>query len=165
MDRSEYAKQLKSITVKKKKILQYIVLPIVLIIGAIAIYFYKEYNRTHKDVSDLNADYAVTATNLLNEFESNEQSSNKKYWDKVIEVEGIAKDLVKDAKGFYTIVLGDPETMSAVRCSIDSAHNNEANSITKGKNIKIKGICSGFNSDELLGSDVVLVRSVVQSTN
>ena len=140
-------------------------LPILLIISIAAIYIYKEYNRTHKDTSKLKPDYSVTASNLINEFESDEQSSNKKYWDKVIEVEGVTKELVKDEKGFYTVILGDPATMSSIRCSIDSSHNKEITSIITGKKIKLKGICSGFNADELLGSDVILVRSVVGSKN
>lgn len=150
---------------KRKNILRYIVLPILLIISIAAIYIYKEYNRTHKDTSKLKPDYSVTASNLINEFESDEQSSNKKYWDKVIEVEGVTKELVKDEKGFYTVILGDPATMSSIRCSIDSSHNKEITSIITGKKIKLKGICSGFNADELLGSDVILVRSVVGSKN
>lgn len=150
---------------KRKNILKYIVLPILLIIAAGALYIYKEYNRTQKDTSKLKPDYSVTASNLINEFESDEQTSNKKYWDKVIEVEGITKELVKDDKGFYTIVLGDSSIMSSVRCSIDSTHNIEIASIITGKKIKLKGICSGFNADELLGSDVILVRSVLGSKN
>lgn len=150
---------------KRKNILKYIVLPILLIIAAGALYIYKEYNRTQKDTSKLKPDYSVTASNLINEFESDEQSSNKKYWDKVIEVEGVTKELVKDEKGFYTVILGDPATMSSIRCSIDSSHNKEITSIITGKKIKLKGICSGFNADELLGSDVILVRSVVGSKN
>jgi hypothetical protein len=27
--------------------------------------------------------------------------------------------------------------------------------------VAVKGICSGFNGDEILGSDVILVRSVI----
>lgn len=138
-------------------------LPLLLIISIAGIYIYKEYNRTHKDTSKLKPDYSVTVANLITEFESDEQTSNKKYWDKVIEVEGITKELVKDEKGFYTVILGDPATMSSVRCSIDSTHNTEITSIIAGKKVKLKGICSGFNADELLGSDVILVRSVVGS--
>lgn len=148
---------------KKKKIIRYIVLPLLLILAAAAIYIYREYNRTHKDTAKLKADYTVTATGLLKEFEDNEQLSNKKYWDKVLRVEGTIKDLIKDDKGFYSIVLGDTGSMSSVRCSVDSNHSTEAVSLKRGSMIAMKGICTGFNADELLGSDVILVRSVVDS--
>ena len=148
---------------KRKKIIRYIVLPLLVVIAAVAFYIYKEYNRSHKDTAKLKPDYSVAAADLVKEFETNEQASNKKYWDKVIKVEGMVKDLTKDDRGFYSIVLGDTLVMSSVRCSIDSLHSNEAALVKKGSVIAVKGICSGFNADELLGSDVILVRSVVDS--
>lgn len=146
---------------KKKKIIRYVVLPLLLVITAAAVYIYREYNRTHKDTARLKPDFTVAAPALLQEFESDEQSSNRKYWDKVISVSGTIRDLLKDEKGFYSIVLGDSSSMSSVRCSVDSNHSGEAARLKKGEGVTVKGICSGYNADELLGSDVILVRSVV----
>jgi len=148
---------------KRKKIIRYIVLPL-LVIGAVAaIYIYKEYNRKHKDTARVKADYSLTTTELLNEFAANEKASGEKYMDKVLRVEGAVKDIIKDEKGFYTIALGDTASMSSVRCSIDSTHTNEVISLKKGAILAVKGICTGYTADELLGADVVLVRSVVDS--
>lgn len=146
---------------KRKKFIRYIVLPLVLVLGGAALYIYNEYNRTHKDTAKLKPDFIVTATDLIKEFETNEQSSNTKYWDKVLRVEGMIKDLAQDEKGFYSIILGDTASMSSVRCSVDSSHNAEAMVLRKGSQVTVKGICTGFNADALLGSDVILVRSVV----
>jgi hypothetical protein len=46
---------------------------------------------------------------------------------------------------------------------MDSIHNKEAADVKRGIHIAMKGICTGFNADELLGSDVILVRCVVHS--
>jgi hypothetical protein len=46
---------------------------------------------------------------------------------------------------------------------MDSVHNNEAAILQKGTHATMKGICTGFNKDELLGSDVILIRCVVDS--
>ena len=148
---------------KRKKIIRYVLLALLLVIAAIALYIYREYNRTHEDTARLKADYSLAATDLIKEFETNEQASNKKYWDKVIRVEGTVKEVAKDDKGFYSLALGDTSSLSAVRCSIDSVHSNEAAAVKKGNFIAIKGICSGFNADEMLGSDVILVRSMVDT--
>lgn len=148
---------------KRKKIIRYVVLPLLLVAGGVALYIYKEYNRTHKDTTKLKADYAVTATGLIKEFETSEQSSNTKYWDKVLRVEGMIKDLARDEKGFYSIILGDTASMSSVRCSVDSNHSEEAAALREGNQVIVKGICTGFNADEMLGSDVILVRSVVET--
>ena len=69
-------------------------------------------------------------------------------------------EIIKDEKGFYTVVIGNPSTQSSVRCSIDSIYAVKINDLKTGNKVIIKGICSGYNSDELLGSDVMLVRSV-----
>lgn len=148
---------------KRKNIIRYIVLPLLLVLAAVAFYIYKEYNRTHKDTARMKPDFTVTASQLIGEFESNEQNSGKKYWDKVIRVEGMVKELTRDERGFYTIILGDSVSMSSVRCSVDSSHSAEAAALKTGMQTAVKGICSGFNADELLGSDVILVRSVVDA--
>ena len=149
---------------KRKNFLRYILLPLLLILAAAAIYFYIAYNRTHKDTSRLRTDYTVSATGLIREFETGNASANKKYWDKVLEVEGVVKALIRDDNGFYTIVLGDMASLSSVRCSIDSMHQADAAIVEKGKQVTIKGICTGFNEDPLLGSDIILVRSMVHPT-
>jgi len=146
---------------KRKKIILYVFLSLFVIAGAVGFYIYKEYNRTHKDTAKLKSDYTVTATDLLKEFETNEQASNKKYWDKVLSIEGMVKEIAKDDRGFYAVILGDTATMSSVRCSIDSMHSNEALTVSRGITITVKGICSGYNADEMLGSDIILVRSVI----
>lgn len=148
---------------KRKNILKFIVLPLLLILAAVAFYIYKEYNRTHKDTAKLKPDYTLEATQLMKEFKEDEKASGTKYWDKIVKVNGFVKEVLKDDKGFYTVVLGDTASMSSVRCSIDSVHSSEATKVQQGSIIAIKGICSGFNADEMLGSDVILVRSVVDS--
>ncbi|HLG41445.1 MAG TPA: hypothetical protein VI461_17325 [Chitinophagaceae bacterium] len=148
---------------KRRKKLWIIPGAVLILFAAAAWYIYKEYNRVHEDTADLKPDYSISAMQLIKDFESDEKLSNKKYWNKVIQVEGIVKEVKPDDRGLYSIVLGDTSSMSSVRCSMDSVHNKEAASIQKGTATVMKGICTGFNADELLGSDVILVRSVVDS--
>lgn len=147
---------------KTKKIILYSSL-LLLIIAAIATwYIYKEYNRTLKDTALLEPDYTISAMALIKEFETNETEAGKKYWDKIIIIDGFVKDIIKDEAGFNTIILGDTVSRSSIRCSIDSLHNSEVNRLSKGIPTIVKGICAGFNADQLLGSDVIMVRCVVQ---
>lgn len=150
-------------SMKRKKIIRYSLLAILLLAAAAAIYIYKEYNRRHKDTARLKPAYSIEATALLKEFESSESGSNKKFLDKVLRVEGMVKSLEQDEKGFYSVILGDTGSMSSVRCSIDSVHGPQAAAVKKGSRLAVKGICTGFNKDELLGSDLILVRSVVDT--
>lgn len=148
---------------KLKKIAQYVLLLLLVIIAAGAFYGYKEFNRKQKDTADLKPDFSIPATGLIKEFEVNEKIVTPKYIGKVINVEGNVKDVIKDDKGFYTIVLGDTASMSAVRCSIDSIHAGDAAGINKGMFVAVKGICSGYNPDEMLGSDVQLDRCAIEN--
>ncbi len=149
---------------KRKKIIRYTLLSLLVIIAAAGIYIYKEYNRRHKDTAALRPDYILSATELIRAFEQNEQQSGKKYSDKVMQVNGTIKEVKRDEKGFYSVALGEPRSLSSVRCSIDSLHSREAETLKEGATATVKGICTGFNADELLGSDVILVRGVIKST-
>lgn len=147
---------------KQKKIVLYIFVVLVTIAAIGAWYFYKEYNRTLKDTSLLTPDYSLPATSLIEEFIVNDSIAGKKYLDKIIRLEGIVKEILKDEAGFNTIILGNTSAMSSVRCSMDSIHNKEADQLRKGSHAAVKGICVGFNASDLLGSDVIMVRCLVE---
>lgn len=146
---------------KRKKIIRYTLLTVLVLLAGAAWYIYKEYNRRHKDTARLKPDFSVQAPALISEFQADEHASNNKYWDKVIRVEGVLKEISKDDKGFYSLALGDTSSMSSVRCSMEALHNDDAAAAAKGSLVVVKGVCAGFNSDELLGSDVILVRTVI----
>jgi hypothetical protein len=147
---------------KKRNIIFIITVCILALIGLVTLYIYREYNRTHKNTAELDPDYSMDAPGLIIEFESDESKSNNKYWNKVLQVGGFLKEVVKDEKGHYSVSIGDTAASSSVRCSMDSVHNAQAAILKKGNRVVMKGICTGFNRDELLGSDVVLVRCIVE---
>lgn len=149
---------------KRKKIGRYIAIPLIIIVVA-ALYFYKEYNRTNKNTSGLRLDYTVDASSIIKEFETDDSLAGKKYTDKIILAEGIVKEILKDDRGFYSVMLGDTTSMSSVKCSMDSIYKHEALKLQKGAYATVKGVCAGFNADELLGSDVILVRCVIDKKN
>ncbi len=147
---------------KRKKIIIWTIV-ILLIAGAGGGYYaYSEYNRKQKDTADLKADFTAPATALLDEYLKDEKSANAKYFGKVLKIDGLVKDLIKDDKGYYSVVLGDTASMSSVRFSMDSIHNTEAASLVKGTKAALKGICTGYNADEMLGSDLILNRAVLE---
>jgi hypothetical protein len=147
---------------KKRNNLRIIIATVVVVIAAVSIYAFREFNRTNPSLKDLNADYTAKATDLITEFEKDEKTSDKKYLDKVIEVSGQVKEIKQDERGFYTIALGDTTDMSSVRCSMDSLYSDQAKSLSAGQPVIIKGVCTGFNEDELLGSDIILNRSIIK---
>lgn len=125
-------------------------------------YAYTEYTRKVKDLTKVKADMGMTASSLIQAFETNEQKANADYLDKVISVSGKVKAVEKNDQGHFSVILGEEGSLSSVRCSMDSAHQQDVVSLTKGSPVTLKGACTGFNSDELLGSDVILNRAVLQ---
>ncbi|OQP47008.1 hypothetical protein A4H97_05685 [Niastella yeongjuensis] len=133
---------------------------IVVVIALAAGYGWYQYNRTVQGLANVSADFTVNATDLIKEFVSSEDATNKKYLNKILSVKGIVKN-VEAAQN--TVVLGDTSDMSGVRCVLDSTANTTVGSLQKGALITIKGAITGFNKDEtgLLGSDVQLNRCVI----
>ena len=142
-----------------RKKLFWIILIIAVIVGGW--YAYSEYNRTQDDLKKRKADYVVEAAQLLEEFENQEIESQKKYADKIIEVNGNVKGIEQE-DGSVTIVLGNEITLSSIRCAMDTLHQHDASGLSKGSSLIIRGACTGYNKDELgLGSDLILNRCVI----
>ena len=147
----------------KKKNLKIGIAVILLVLVSGALYAYKEFNRKVKDLTYVKAGVTLEATSLISAFEKDEAAGNKEYLDKIIAVKGTVKSVEKNSDGYYTVILGEESSMSSVRCSMDSTHQQDVAAIPAGTTITMKGACAGFNKDELLGSDVILNRCVVQN--
>jgi tRNA_anti-like len=149
----------------KRKSTQYILLALIVIAVGLGIYGYKEYNRTAKDIALVNPSFTITSNTIINDFTKNDSIANTKYLGKTIALSGNLKAIDKDENGFFTLVLGDTSSTTSVRCSMDSVHNNEAASLKEGNQINIKGICTGYNKDEMgLGADIILNHSCINKT-
>ena len=135
-----------------------------LLLAAVAagIYGYKEFTRTNKQLINAKPDYTMTASALINDFENDDNMATTRYNGKVLEVSGSVLTVEIDDSGYYTVILGEQGTMSAVRCSIDSTQQANAARIKAGSSVLIRGACTGFNKDEMgLGADVILNRCAV----
>jgi len=65
---------------------------IVLVLLMATVYGWYQYNRTVQTLSNVDADFSVNATALINEFVSNEDSANKKYLNRILSVKGMIKN-------------------------------------------------------------------------
>jgi hypothetical protein len=148
-----------------KKGRKIILISMLLVAGVGAWQAVKEYNRKNADLSKIKADVKISAINLINEYEANDSLANRKYLGKVIELTGNVRKLEDDGSGNYTIVLGEQGSLSSVRCTMDTMYRNDAAAVPEGSSVTVRGLCSGFKKNELLGenlgSDVELNRSVV----
>lgn len=148
----------------KRKTILY-VLSFLFVAGAVVVYYaYHEFFRKHEDVIEVESAFQLNATDLIEKFKTDEKASNNLYLGQVLTVSGTVKS-VENNEGLYIISLGDTTDLSSIRCTLDSAHASEASMIKIGSPIAIKGYCSGFNADNLLGSDVILSRCALEIFN
>lgn len=132
-----------------------------IIIIFLALYGYKKYNERAPDLTSAHATATLTADSLIHAFETNPATATKNYVDKVVAVTGTVKSMSTEGSAVL-IFLGSGNGMSSVKCSMDSAHAAQYKAVVKNNLITVKGTCKGFQSDELLGTDVELNRCVLQ---
>jgi hypothetical protein len=137
-----------------------IFLIVLVLITCAAWYVHKEYNRKNKNLAEVEADTKISAAALLGAFENDSGSANKQYLGKILAVDGTIKNIEKEDTD-ATVILGDEGNMSSIRCSMDTAYVWKLATYKEGASITIIGACTGFNKDDLLGSDVILNRCVI----
>ncbi|MBD0365351.1 MAG: hypothetical protein ICV53_04525 [Flavisolibacter sp.] len=138
---------------------------ILIVILAGGWYAYKLYTGKVPSLTEKKADINISAADLVAAFEKDTASANKTYLGKILAVNGNVRSVEKESA---SIVLGNAGSQSSVRCSMDTAFVTKLSTITEGSTITVKGACTGFNADETglgLGSDVVLNRCVLETTN
>ena len=131
-----------------------------LVTGLATVYYV--FNMPHRDVSGEAPSYTMKAKALYDEYSNNEEASNPKFADKVIQVTGEIAEL--SVEGYQiSIVLNDE--MEGVSCALDSmtidTHKTLINNLKTGDNITLKGKCDGF--DMIMG--VVLTRCFIIQKN
>ncbi len=131
-----------------KKIV-YAILLIGLIGGGIGLY---QYNKPHKKMVTATSDFIISAAELFTEFENDENISNEKYLDKIVQVSGTVQE-VKEEDGVTSVTL-NRGGMFGVICQLDQLTEHKRITFAIGENVSFKGICTG------LLMDVVLVRCV-----
>jgi hypothetical protein len=129
-----------------------------LIIATIAIYGLREYYRTNLPMEEMKISERISSTELLNAFTDNDSTANARFLGKVLLVEGPLKTIDLPNK---LISLGNGSPMSSIQCSLENSSVPDARQLKKGDVIVVKGNCTGFNADELLGTDVILNRAIV----
>ncbi len=134
---------------------------VVLAIAVVGYYIWSEYNRENADVSDSKADVTTSAASLIKEFADDSLTASKKYIDKTVLVSGEVKSV--DTSG--VISLGVAGDMSSVQCTMDKRHTLDYSTVKEGTTVSIKGKCSGYETQELLGTDVKMNFCVLQKQN
>ncbi|MBM3923134.1 MAG: hypothetical protein FJ340_08055 [Sphingomonadales bacterium] len=143
-----------------------IIIALALVLGLLAagLYAYREYNRAPIDTATSSPDFSVKGTELIAAFEQDEPGATARYVNKLIRIEDSLLEIKVDYAAStgevegYTFVVGAASATTTIRCSMDSLFSISNHPLAQGDKVVLQGICSGYNKDELLGSDIVLVR-------
>ena len=135
---------------KKKSV---ILLILVVIFCSAAIIAYKFWNKPFKDPLKGDA-IKVTATQLFDDFNSNEAEAQQKYVpanmdDKILEITGKIIEVGNNEDGEIYYMLKTNDEMFGVKCVMD----NDSSGINAkvGDNVIIRGFCVGYNMDVIVG--------------
>ena len=121
-----------------------------------ALYGWYLYNKPHSSVQDIPADITITADDLYQHYQQNEASADKKFLDKVIEVNGTVDD-IQQTDSTLSIRLDAGAAMGGINCSITFNKTEKQIVPQKKSAVIIKGKCAGFLMDVNL-VDCVLVN-------
>ena len=122
----------------------------ILIIGIIGVFVaYKMYNKPHVNVTNTKSDITLTADKIINDFSSDENTANKTYLEKIIEVSGTISELkVEKEKGIITLKTNDD--FGSVLCHLSEEATKNIKAFKEGQTITVKGICTGYLMDVIL---------------
>jgi hypothetical protein len=114
------------------------------------------YNLKPKDLQKVKPDITITSSDLQKAFEENENNASKTYINKVVEVSGEVITIVGSEKNTWNVTLQTGSDFAKVICTFPSIPNPDV--FTLGKQITVRGVCSGVLSDVLMNNCVVVTK-------
>ena len=114
------------------------------------------YNLKPKDLQKVKPEFTVTSFDLQKAFEENEANASKKYINKVVEVSGEIISITGLEKNSWNVTLQTGSDFAKVICTFPVVPNPDV--FTLGKQIAVRGVCSGVLSDVLLNNCVVIIQ-------
>lgn len=130
----------------KKYRIQGVLLILVFIMIGTAYYVY---NKPHKDVFKSRTEIYIDADTLVSDFDKNEETANTIYLEKIIEVKGILKEHKIEQDQMILVLEGNHELANVI-CYLQANNESEIKLPVLGKQITVKGICTGYLMDVVL---------------
>ncbi|WP_440067692.1 OB-fold protein [Tenacibaculum discolor] len=110
-----------------------------------------QYYKPHIDVYNTNPDIITNATDLLYEFENDEEVANRKFLDKIIQVNGqISKVEASENNDIILTLKNQKDGLGTVICNLSTKENKKLINLKEGQIVSVKGICTGYLMDVIL---------------
>ncbi|HKJ41205.1 MAG TPA: hypothetical protein VKA27_03885 [Sunxiuqinia sp.] len=132
---------------------------ILFVIGLVAaggVYWYA-FMRPHKDMLKTRPEFVMDASDLFNDFSNDENSANKKYLGKVVQITGKVID-VKNENNETAVTLEDE--LFGVSTYLDSAFVAQnpklVSKLDSGQMVTLRGQCDGMLDDVVISRAVII---------
>ncbi|MEO0572075.1 MAG: hypothetical protein AAF039_10260 [Bacteroidota bacterium] len=102
-----------------------------------------------KITPDTHVEVKISSTDLLASFIEDESKANLDFVEKVVEVQGLVKE-VTFLNNRYTVLLQGQGEYACLICDMDDDEVDQINEVVIGDSITLKGICKGFLMDAIL---------------
>ena len=135
--------------------MKYYVLALIVFLTLIGIGGLWQYNKPSRNLAAETADLTITAPELYNQYSENETQANQQYLGKVVQVRGTLQTVNRGENGSLNLILDAGSEMGGVICEIPAGNVPEGLNLQTGKELTLKGQCTGFLMD------VVLVKCVI----
>lgn len=129
-----------------------LVLILLLLLGIALTVGYYLYNKAPASTQQMPAVASLRAEELFSRYETDENTANAEFLDKVIVVQGTIQAVNQDTSG-VSLTLQSNSGMFGVMCVLEDKEA-DLNTYSVNQQIRLKGVCSGYLMD------VVLVRCV-----
>lgn len=100
------------------------------------------YNKQHKDIEAAQVDFTISTEQLISEFETQKDSAQKKYNEKVLDLSGKVLEILGDDSLSSIVLQGN--TNYTIICEVLNKYNSEVTSLKKDDAIHVKGLYIGF---------------------
>lgn len=118
-------------------------------------------NKPHDDIEKQTPAYSLAANEIWAKYTTNATTADSLYNGQVIEITGILNRADKSDSLVYAIFVMEADSMfgdKSVRCEMLPKYNEETTSLPEGKEIKIKGYCTGFDQTDIKFNKCSLVK-------
>ena len=141
---------------KMNKIAKITLVSASLMIGIGTAAYFTVFMRPQENLSDAKADYTLNTKQIVDEFTFSEDSANKKFLNKIIEISGPLASVEKNKDSSVNIILRNEGEISGVSCSLLQEVIKDTSLIKIGQTVTLKGKCSGMLMDVILNNCVII---------
>lgn len=116
---------------------------------------YRMWNKPHADATDMPG-VKISAKELVEAFENNEELANKTYLSNVVEVKGSVSNVnVQDTIVYVNLTYPDA-MFGGVQVTVDKRSEEAAKKLKEGDEATFKGFCNGYLMDVVVKDGVLL---------